>query len=328
MSNDLSETSKLRFVYVATIALLVELAGTALSAPSQKSYIASISSEVQTEHLSLPSFPELRPNVRDINSSQSYADKTDQDSLSNAPTPTTTVQVATGTTLCERPVELFSPADYKGPLEKVAAWIARRPELTTVPSRWRNGVRVCSLDVRQKFDLFTQTTIDPLSFVAAGVNAGISQGLDYDSEWGQGAEGYGKRYGAAYTDIAINNFFGKFFYPAIFRQDPRYYRLGGGPIRKRIKHALAHTFVARGDSGRRVPNFSLWATTASSIAMSNLYHPENDHGFLPGADRVGSSIGGAMGFDLLREFWPETVRKLRLPFRERPLVPESMPAKP
>jgi hypothetical protein len=69
-----------------------------------------------------------------------------------------------------------------------------------------------------------------------------------------------------------------------------------------------------------MPNLSLWAGTTSSVALANLYHPDHDRGFTPAATRVGVSIGNNMAFDVLKEFWPEIVRKLRLPFRERQVV--------
>lgn len=222
---------------------------------------------------------------------------------------------------CDQPARLFSPRDYTGPFNRFAAIFARRPEMTTVPTRRKNGEKVCSLDAGQKFTLFVKTTASPVTFAGAGISAGFAQWQNDDPEWGQGAEGYGQRYAAALTDSVTHNFFGKFFYPAIFRQDPRYYREGEGSTGARLRHAVGHTFVARGDSGSREPNFSLWAAIVSTVAIENLYHPGRERGFEPAARRVGIKIGESMGFDVLKEFWPEIVRKLRLPFRERTVAP-------
>lgn len=224
-------------------------------------------------------------------------------------------------TPCDRPAELFDASEYDGPLKRIAAWFARNPELTTVPARRKNGQKICGLDVHQKFDMFVETSIDPVTFLGAAASAGFSQWQNDDSKWGQGAGAYGQRYAAALIDTESSNFFGQFFYPVIFRQDPRYYRKGNGAAAERFGYALTHTFVTRGDSGKKMPNYSLWATTASTVALANIYHPGNHQGFPPAATRVGISIAGSMGYDLLREFWPEIVRKLRLPFRERPVVP-------
>lgn len=221
---------------------------------------------------------------------------------------------------CEQPAKVFSAREYSGPLKRFTAWFSRKPEMTTVPTRRANGNNICSLDAVEKFHLFFKSTVDPVTFIGAGASAGFSQWNNDDKEWGQGAEGFGKRYAAAFTDRASRNFFGKFFYPTIFRQDPRYFREGQGSTKSRFGHALAHSFVARRDSGGSMPNLSLWAGTTSTVALANLYHPDQDRGFTPAAQRVGISIGTNMGFDVLKEFWPEIVRKLNLPFRERQVV--------
>jgi hypothetical protein len=237
---------------------------------------------------------------------------------------------ATSTTQspCEEPARLFSPRDYSGPLNRFAAWFSRKPELTTVPARQKSGKSVCALTNGEKFKLFAKTTFEPVTFVGAAASAGWSQWQNDDKEWGQGAEGYGQRYAAAYTDRVIRNFFRKFFYPTIFQQDPRYFRQGDGTTKQRLGHAFAHTLIARSDSGNPMPNFSLWAGAASTVAIQNLYHPGHERGFNSAARRTAYSIGTSMGFDILREFWPEVVRKLKLPFHERQVVPAGTATRP
>lgn len=232
------------------------------------------------------------------------------------------------TSPCAEPAKIFSPRDYSGPLNRFAAWFSRKPEIVTVPSKHRTGQNICSLDTGEKFHLFYKSTIEPVTFMASGVVAGWSQWQNDDKEWGQGAEGYGKRYAAAFTDRATRNFFRRFFYPSLFRQDPRYFRKGTGGTGGRIGYAIGHSFVTRTDSGGRFANISLWAAIASTAAIEPLYHPGRDHGFGPGAKHFGYDIGKAMGWDVLREFWPEVVRKLRLPFRERHVVPAPATTNP
>jgi hypothetical protein len=61
-------------------------------------------------------------------------------------------------------------------------------------------------------------------------------------------------------------------------------------------------------------NYSEWLGTASAVALSNAYHPGNQRGFAPAARLAGYSILTDMGYDTLREFWPEISRKFKLPF--------------
>jgi hypothetical protein len=65
--------------------------------------------------------------------------------------------------------------------------------------------------------------------------------------------------------------------------------------------------------------------TGSAVVLSNTYHPGNERGFAPAARQVGYAVVTDMGFDILREFWPEIACKLRMPFRDRPEPGTEMP---
>jgi hypothetical protein len=95
-----------------------------------------------------------------------------------------------------------------------------------------------------------------------------------------------------------------------------------------LLHAVEHAVVAHRDDGKRMFNFSEWLGTASAVVLSNTYRPDNERGFAPAAQGVGYSILQDVGFDVLREFWPEISRKLRLPFRgeSEPINPDLNPA--
>jgi hypothetical protein len=217
---------------------------------------------------------------------------------------------------CAKPAEAFDVDDYNGPLNQLVSRFSQRIESTTVHlPRHHSDLRPCALTASSKFHMFVESTADPMNYVSAAWDATTAQ-LDHDDPaYRQGAAGWSKRYAAAVADNATSDFFGIYFYPSIFHQDPRYYRLGQGAPPARLGHALAHRFVTRGDSGRRMPNYSEWFGTVSTKALGNLYHPGNPRGFGPTASRVGFSVANDMGWDVVREFWPEITRKLHLPFR-------------
>lgn len=222
---------------------------------------------------------------------------------------------------CLKPVRLFAIEDYNGPFKSVAASLVRRVENQTAQNLQNSEMHICPLTVRQKLTLAGQNSIEPITFIAAGFSAGISQAADYDSHFGQGASGYGQRFGAALADNTAGEFFGTFLFPVIFRQDPRYYRVQEGGTKYRMGHALAHIFVTQSDDGTRMFNYSEWFTVASATALSNVYHPGNRRGFGPSAGQVAITVGTDAGFNVLREFWPEMSRKLKLPFRPPQAVP-------
>lgn len=215
-----------------------------------------------------------------------------------------------------QPVPMVELSDYDGPLKKTVGLFARDLNRKTVhPSRYRPGLALCSLGLKDKFILFVRDSFDPATFIAAGFSAGFDQAGNRDPTFGQGGAGYGKRFGASFADQASSKFFKEFAYPSIFSEDPRYYRMAHGSGGKRFLHAIDHAFLAHRDNGSVMFNASEWLGTASVIALSNLYHPGNQRGFAPAAEQVSYSVTEDMGFNLLREFWPEIAHTLRLPFR-------------
>jgi hypothetical protein len=220
---------------------------------------------------------------------------------------------------CVQPPPMVRLEDYDGPLKKTVGTFARPLERKAVhPPHYKPGAILCTLKLKDKFELFVQDSLDPVTFLATGFSAGLDQAEDSDPSYGQGAEGYGRRFGAEFAGQASSRFFKDFAYPWIFSEDPRYYRLAHGRPRTRLLHALEHAVVAHRDNGKRMFNFSEWLGTATTVVLSNTYHPDAQRGFSPAAQRVTFSILQDAGFDILREFWPEISRKLKLPFRGEP----------
>jgi len=217
---------------------------------------------------------------------------------------------------CVQPQPLPSWSDYHGKFAKGVGTFARKLERKSVhPPHYKPGAVLCTLVVKDKFFLFAKDGLDPATFLSVGFDAGLDQAQNNDPTFGQGAAGYSKRFGANFAGQASFKFFKDFAYPTIFSEDPRYYRLAYGGGKKRILHALGHAFVAYRENGTSTFNVSEWLGTTSAVVLSNTYHPGNRRGFTPAARGVGYSILNDMGFDLLREFWPEVAREFKLPFR-------------
>jgi hypothetical protein len=232
---------------------------------------------------------------------------------------------------CVEPPPLVRWEDYHGKFQKVAGMFARRLERKSVHAAHHHkpSAVLCTLEPKDKFILFVQDTVDPVTFIKAGFNAAIGQAENSDPTFGQGAAGYGKRFGAGLADQASSEFFKDFAYPTLFSEDPRYYRLARGGGGQRLFHAAVHVVIAHREDGTHMFNFSEWLGTSSAVALSNIYHPDNQRGFSPAAQRVGYSVLADAGFDVLREFWPDIARKLKLPFRgqQRPSRGSNPPPK-
>ena len=219
---------------------------------------------------------------------------------------------------CVEPPPVVRWREYEGPLKKVVGAFARSVERGAVhPPHYKPGAVLCTLELKEKFFLFVQDTFDPVAFLGISFDAGIDQASDRDHAFGQGAAGYGKRLGADFAGQASSKFFKDFAYPAMFSEDPRYYREAHGSEGKRFLHALQHAFVAHRENGKHMFNYSEWLGTTSAVALGNVYHPGNRRGVGPAAWRGGQGILSDVGFDVFREFWPEISRKFKLPFRDQ-----------
>jgi hypothetical protein len=132
------------------------------------------------------------------------------------------------------------------------------------------------LKPKQKFELAWKTSVDPVTFAATGAVAGVQQAADGFSGYGQGTQGYAKRFGANYADGFIGNMIGGAILPSVLKQDPRYFYKGTGSRRSRVLYALANAVVCKGDNGHWQPDYSGILGSLAAGGLSNLYYPAKD----------------------------------------------------
>jgi hypothetical protein len=161
------------------------------------------------------------------------------------------------------------------------------------------------LPPRAKFRLFYKSAFDPVELSVVGLQAGLSQANDEFPEYGQGAAGFGKRYGSTLADEVSSSFFSNYFYPVLLKEDPRYFRLGIGSIKRRFAYALYQEISCRTDKGGRSFAFNNVLGAFSSGGLSNLYYPRAERGFGLTMSRSAIAIGyGSLG-GLVDEFYPD-----------------------
>jgi hypothetical protein len=131
---------------------------------------------------------------------------------------------------------------------------------------------------KQKFELAWKTVSDPISVVGAAFLAGIYQASDEYGGYGQGAEGYAKRFGATYGDVFIGTFIDSAILPSLLKQDPRYFYRGTGSKKSRLMYALANAVVCKGDNKQWQPNYSAIVGSFITSGISYTYAPASDRG--------------------------------------------------
>src|SRR5579883_3360784 len=134
------------------------------------------------------------------------------------------------------------------------------------------------LTPKQKFHLFWKSSTDPFIFATSAIVAGIGQANDNFPGYGQGAEGYFKRFGASYADTFDGNLWGNAILPIVLHEDPRYFRKGTGPVMARILYAAKTNVWSRRDNGTWGPNYANIAGNFIAGGISNLYYPSSDRG--------------------------------------------------
>ena len=175
-----------------------------------------------------------------------------------------------------------------------------------------NAGKIPPLTPRQKFSVVARSSFDYVEYPWYGFLAGISQAENSESGYGQGAAGYGKRYGAALADGTIENFWTSAILPVALRQDPRYFQLGQGGFWRRTGYAMSRIPVTRSDSGRNQFNFSeiLGSMIAAGISTYS-YHPRAERTLRNTVSVWGSQISYDTLTFVVKEFWPDIRRKIR-----------------
>jgi hypothetical protein len=164
------------------------------------------------------------------------------------------------------------------------------------------------LTPKQKFELAWKTSVDPVTFGLNGAIAGIQQAQNEFSGYGQGAQGYAKRYGASYTNLVTETFIGGAILPSLFKQDPRYFYKGSGSTRSRILYAIANSVICKGDNKRWQANYSGIIGSLAAGGISNLYYPVQDrNGVSLTFENALIGIGESAAANILQEF---VVRRL------------------
>jgi hypothetical protein len=172
-----------------------------------------------------------------------------------------------------------------------------------------NSAHVPPLTAGQKFKVATRSAFDYVQYPWYAALAAISQAENSEPAYGQGAEGYAKRYGTAFADGTIENYMVNAVVPAVMRTDPRYYQLGKGTFVHRTGYALSRLLITRTDSGHNTFNYGEILGSGMGAAISTYsYHPAADQTFSNTASVWGTQVAYDAIRIVLNEFWPDIRR--------------------
>jgi hypothetical protein len=165
------------------------------------------------------------------------------------------------------------------------------------------------ITTREKFKIAANDAFDRGTIALSAAFAGYGQLTNSNPSFGQGVGGYAHYFITSYADWAIGDYMTEAIFPAMLRQDPRYFRKGDGSAWSRIRHSTGSIFWTHNDSGRMMFNFSEFGGNAVGSAIALSYYPDNRSGgeFV---SKLGLQVGLDMAGNVMKEFWPDLHKKM------------------
>ncbi len=178
---------------------------------------------------------------------------------------------------------------------------------TTITPAARTAAEFQPMTRSERLRNYLLSTGSVESMVSAAASAGIRQWEGTPKEWGGGAEGYGYRIGDAFAHHLVGTTL-EYGASSVLHEDNRYFVSDESGVLRRIKYAVASTFLARHDNGARSLSYSRLGGAAGSAFLSRIWQPRSTTSAGDGAMSFGISIGTDVGFNVFREFLPDLKR--------------------
>jgi len=182
-------------------------------------------------------------------------------------------------------------------------WIVRQlPQ--PAPEPWQK------ITAKQRWTLYQQKTFSGSAVLGAAAGAAFSQWMDSPTEWGQGAEGYGRRLASSYGATIINGTI-QYGTSALFHDDNRYHRSMARSFGGRFGAVVISPFVAYNDHGGKRFSTSSFLGGAGQSTIPLAWSPRS----WQGGSEIGINAliwyGQTAGANLVREFYPSIAAHFR-----------------
>jgi len=183
-----------------------------------------------------------------------------------------------------------------------------------------------ALSTGGKFELFANESISPETILISAFGSGFNQWRDTPPGYGQGAEGYGKRFGASMATGASSHFFGIFLAASVLRQDPRFFPQSHPTFWGSIKYSARRLIVTRSDSGNDVFNASGLIGPLAGETLANVYLPKTEQTGAKTGERYGFDLAWKFAGNMFKNYWPTIFRDMGL--NHLGVIPTPAPSGP
>jgi hypothetical protein len=163
----------------------------------------------------------------------------------------------------------------------------------------------------QKFELFVDNSISVNAITWSALGSAVGQADNSPTGYGQGWDGYGKRFGSSLARGASGEFFGTFVIASALHEDPRFYAEINPGFFHAVKYSVKHVFIMRSDDGRDVIAWSRLGGPLLAEGLANAYWPDQNRTAGDTLFRFGLDLASRAGGNMLREYWPVFYAKIR-----------------
>jgi hypothetical protein len=226
--------------------------------------------------------------------------------LPDAPDAQTTAAAQTAPNAQPAPNPAVKPS---GGILHISDWITHSKDYPLETRKWTSVLnpdqQVHPLSAGDKLYYAGRLQLNPIVFVPALFASGYEHLADANPHYGSDSSGFAERFGSSMLRQATDRLTGNGVFPALFRQDPRYYRVARGSIGHRAAYSALQVLVRRGDSGHEQGNYSGLLGHGVANALTVTYYPAVSAKGSVVATGFATSLIGDAGSKLIDEFLPD-----------------------
>ena len=165
------------------------------------------------------------------------------------------------------------------------------------------------LTFQERLRIYKHSFVHPEGILGPLMGAGVGQARNTPPEWGQGAEGFGRRLASGYGRSVISRTIA-LGVGTLDHEDYRYRPCHETGIWRRGWCATTQTFVSRTPDGGSMPAFSRFAGVYGAGFIANAWEPPSQKDAAHALERGSTALASSVGWHIFEEFWPDIRKKL------------------
>ena len=202
----------------------------------------------------------------------------------------------------ESTVQKYSSQNLSANDIKPFSWTLLKQNPTSTPQNSANPTPYVFPSADKRLHRYVMNTVGPLSLLESAAAAGLNQWDNDPPEWGQGAEGYGKRLASSIGSDAIRQSVSYGLSEALHLDATEFEKSKRKGFWPRVSDALVQNVTSRTRSGKRVISAPIFAGAyAGSVIPALTWYPSR-YSYKDGLRHGSFSLAAGFGINLVREF--------------------------